>query len=646
LKDAIELLAATAVIVPLFRRLNLSPILGFLLAGVLMGPHGFRLVSDVDDIVELAEFGVLFLLFEMGLELSLDRLKKLRVYAFGYGTLQVTVTAIALGVGAYAMGAAVNESFVIGSSLALSSSAFVLSLLAERGERDTKSATAAFGVLLFQDIAVVPLLVLVPLLSFAGWTNLNGVEEIAKVLGITALKALAVLSGAILVGGSLLRRIFELVASSSSSEAFTATVLLTVLGTGYFTEEIGLSMTLGAFVAGVLLAESNFHKQIMKDTEPFRGLLLGLFFITTGMSIDIEVLYQQPLVVLFLITSLIFVKTSIATVLGLPFGLSLSESVKVGLILGQGGEFAFVIFALANKLGFLPEDVDKLLVLTVVISMALTPLLAELGSRLAPFFDRITGATDVLATEGIPLVLNDGRKSSVVVFGYGDTGKTLAAKLKYGSEGSDRKVIIADSSPENASYAEERDLEFVLYETIDAPLLKKLSSSEEYRVSAFVLTDIEVEDMTQTLETIRSMKSNIPVFSLARNSQDEAVLKELGARVPFVESKRTGAEYGDAVLRELDEIAEQELIALEIAAREALEEAAEKEVMNAELVSEEHDGDDAALQLHEQHDGSGGGEKAASNGAAVVIDSHDHDSRSREKTVGPSVQIGETRDRV
>jgi len=289
LQETLELLVATVVVIPGFRRFKVSPVLGFLLAGVVMGPHGLRLVKDVEDIKELADFGVLFLLFEMGLELSLERLRKLRKYAFGLGTLQVAVTSLLLTIGAYLMGASGQESIVIGTALSLSSSAFVLQLLAERGERQSRAATAAFGILLFQDIAVVPLLVLIPLLSTSGWVGMKQIELLASAVGMTVVKALGVLALAVLIGGQLLKNVFALVAESQSSEAFMALILLTVLGAAFFTEEVGLSMTLGAFLGGVLLSETNFRSRIISDSEPFRGLLLGLFFITTGMSMDLQV---------------------------------------------------------------------------------------------------------------------------------------------------------------------------------------------------------------------------------------------------------------------------------------------------------------------------------------------------------------------
>ncbi|KAK4538259.1 hypothetical protein CDCA_CDCA16G4284 [Cyanidium caldarium] len=394
LRDALALLAATVVTIPIFKKMRLSPILGFLLAGVVLGPHGLRLVRDVEDITTLADLGVLFLLFQMGLELSLERLWKLRKLVFGYGTLQMGLTTVVLGLGAYFVGGRAvtwQEATVIGGALSLSSSAFVLRLLQERDEQNTRVGLATFGVLLFQDLAVVPLLVLLPLLAdisaaAAHATGTAGimqeVVQLSEQLGWTLLKALGALAGIAFVGGTLLRFVFDLVNEAKSSEAFTAMVLLTVLGTAFVTDRLGLSMTLGAFISGVLLSESSYRSEISVDVEPFRGMLLGLFFITTGMSADLSVVSEQPALVLGLIATLIGTKALIATAVGRPFMASWPEAARVGLLLGQGGEFAFVAFALAKRLGFLPESVNTLLIDVVVASMALTPALAALGATL------------------------------------------------------------------------------------------------------------------------------------------------------------------------------------------------------------------------------------------------------------------------
>ncbi|CDF39777.1 unnamed protein product [Chondrus crispus] len=545
--EVLEFLAATTLVIPIFRRLNLSPILGFLLSGVVLGPHGLRLVKDVEDIREIADFGVLFLLFEMGLELSLDRLRKLRKYAFGMGVLQVTATAAVLGLGAYAMGGGVAESAVVGSALSLSSSAFILQILAEKGERQSRAGVATFGILLFQDIAVVPLLVLVPLLGSTSSLNpadmggdmLNALTEGAKHI----VAVLGTLNVVVLAGGAILKRVFNMVAESKSAEAFTSAVLLTVLGTALLTEELGLSMTMGSFLAGVLLAESSFRSRIKVDLEPFRGLFLGLFFVTTGMSLDVSLFFTEPGQVAFLIGSLIFWKTAICTLIGLPFGLSLAESVRVGLLLGQGGEFAFVLFALANKLGFLPDDINAFLTTTVVASMALTPLLYEAGIQLAPKIDAVVGSSGgtVTAEAAIQEVSDDD--NFVLIFGYGPVGRVVGRMLS--------RKFIRWVAVENDMQRVERALASnrpVIFGDSQRPT-EFLEANGLPMPEAFVITHTEGELVDGVLSAVRNAFPDRPVYIRAKDLKQQRDFLRKGARAMYPENFETSLQLGQTVLQ-------------------------------------------------------------------------------------------------
>lgn len=549
--EALEFLAATTMVIPIFRRLNLSPILGFLLAGVVLGPHGLRLIADVEDIRQLADFGVLFLLFEMGLELSLDRLRKLRKYAFGMGFLQLTVTALVLGVGAYGMGGTLIESAVIGSAMSLSSSAFILQILAEKGERQSRAGIATFGVLLMQDIAVVPLLLLVP---FLGKLKPDVAQQVGQMGPDTwhvvrdaaghVVSALATLNIAVLAGGAFLKQVFTIVADSRSSEAFTSAVLLTVLGTAYLTEEIGLSMTMGSFLAGVLLAESSFRSRIKVDLEPFRGLLLGLFFITTGMSLDVSLFVKQPAQIVFLISSLIFCKTSVCTVIGLPFGLSLAESVRVGLLIGQGGEFAFVLFALANKLGFLSDTVNSFLVTTTVASMALTPSLYELGIWLAPRIDKVVASSGGTVTADATIQdMSEADAGFVMICGYGPVGKVVGRMLS-------RKFIrwiAVDIDNKAVAKAIEANLP-VIYGDIVRPA-ELVDANGLSQPDAFVITLSDDELVADALSAIRSGFPDRPVYVRAKNLKQQKEFLKQGARALYPETFETSLQLGQSVLQ-------------------------------------------------------------------------------------------------
>lgn len=550
--EALEFLAATTLVIPLFRRLNLSPILGFLLAGVILGPHGLRLIRDVDDVRQLADFGVLFLLFEMGLELSLDRLRKLRKYAFGMGSLQILFTAAVLGLGAYGMGGNVAESAVIGSALSLSSSAFILQILTEKGERQSRAGVASFGVLLMQDIAIVPLLLLVPLLKnpVLGGDALSAPAVVPPLIHTVregakhVISALGILNVVILAGGALLKRFFTIVADSRSSEAFTSAVLLTVLGTAMITERIGLSMTMGAFVGGVLLAESSFRSRIKIDLEPFRGLFLGLFFTTTGMSLDLTLFVRQPLQICFLISSLMFCKTVVTTLVGLPFGLSLAEALRVGLLLGQGGEFAFVLFALGSKLGLVPDSVNSFLCTTVVASMAFTPFLYQLGCTLAPIVDRFVVSSGGIPTQKAAIqdaVTNEA--GFVAILGYGPVGKVVGRMLS-------RKFIrwiAVDIDRETVTKAVENNLP-VVYGDCTHPA-EILETNELSLPDAFVITYSKDALVECVLEAIRSHYPDRPVYVRARNQSQQKRLLKLGAWAMYPETLETSLQLGQSVLQ-------------------------------------------------------------------------------------------------
>lgn len=490
---------------------------------------------------------MLFLLFEMGLELSLDRLRKLRKYAFGMGLLQVSVTAFVLGLGARAMGGGLAESAVVGSALSLSSSAFILQILAEKGERQSRAGVATFGILLFQDIAVVPLLVLVPLLGSAGAfhpANIGddvfivvkeGVKHIVAVLGT--------LNFIVLVGGTVLKKVFTVVAESRSSEAFTSLALLTVLGTALLAQDFGLSMTMGSFLAGVLLAESSFRSRVKIDLEPFRGLLLGLFFITTGMSLDLSLFLTEPVQVAFLMGSLIFWKTLVCTVVGLPFGLSLAESVRIGLLIGQGGEFAFVLFALANKLGFLPDDVNAFLITTVVATMALTPVLYEVGTFLAPRIDAVVGSKGGTVTAKAAIQeVSEENFNFVLIFGFGPVGRVVGRMLSrkfirwVAVEIDNKRVEKAKASNLPVVYGDsQRPAEFLEANGLPKP-------------EAFVITHSQDELVEDVLSAVRSAFPDRPVYVRAKNLRQQKDFLRRGATAMYPEVFETSLQLGQSVL--------------------------------------------------------------------------------------------------
>ncbi|KAK3137042.1 hypothetical protein QOZ80_5BG0446860 [Eleusine coracana subsp. coracana] len=563
--DTLTFLGVTVLVVPAFRVIKASPILGFFGAGVVLNQFG--LIRNITDVKLLSEWGILFLLFEMGLELSLSRLKALARYAFGMGLPQVLLSTLAFtafelppnnAIGTKILQfffdsrpdlvniRSVDEAIVIGAALSLSSSAFVLQLLAEKGELPTRFGSATLGILLLQDIAVVPLLVILPVLE-----SQNIVEQsVWPILLAESLKALGGLGILSLGGKYLIRRIFEFVAESRSSEAFVALCLLTVAGTSLLTQKLGFSDTLGAFLAGAILAETNFRTQIEADIRPFRGLLLGLFFVTTGTSIDMQLLIREWPNVLSLLGGLIAIKTLIITAIGPRVGLTLQESVRIGLLLSQGGEFGFVVFSLANRLGVLPLELNKLLIIVVVLSMALTPLLNEVGRRAAGIIDERSGGKKEKPAETV----NYGATEPIVILGFGEMGQILAKFLSAPlSFGLDQDVegwpyVAFDLNPAVVKSA--RELGFpVLYGDGSRPAV--LQSASISFPKAVMVMYTGKEKTIEAVSRLRQAFAAVPIYARAQDLSHLLELKKAGATDVVLENAETSLQLGSILLKGL-----------------------------------------------------------------------------------------------
>ena len=360
LTDILILLAAAIVAVPLFQRLGLGPVLGYLAAGTLVGPWGLGFIDQVEEIRHLAEFGVIFLLFIIGIELKPARLWAMRRMVFGLGTAQVILTGLAIAGLAMLLGQPPRTAVIIGFGLALSSTAFGLQILTERGDMGKTYGHTAFSVLLLQDLAVVPLLTLVSLLA-AESALLEGLE-------FALLEAALVIAFVIFVGRFFLSPVLRLVATSRTAEVFTAAAVFAVLGTAWLMEAAGLSLAVGAFLAGLMMADSSYRHQVVADIQPFRGILLGLFFMGVGMSIDFGLLGRQSLLVAGLVLGLLLIKFAILWVLSRLMGVGTADATRVSLLLSQSGEFGFVIFGLAAISGVLPLDLFHILTLLVALT--------------------------------------------------------------------------------------------------------------------------------------------------------------------------------------------------------------------------------------------------------------------------------------
>jgi glutathione-regulated potassium-efflux system ancillary protein KefC len=412
-------LSAAVIAVPLSQALGLGAIIGYLAAGITIGPWGLGLVSDVQDILHFAEFGVVLMLFLVGLELEPKRLWSLRRPIFGWGSAQVLGCMLALTAVAMLLGVDWRVALVAGLGLALSSTAIALQVLRERNLLPTSSGQSSFAILLFQDVAVIPVLALLPLLALVpdstGSSVFSGKE-------FEALKIVAVIGGIVLVGHLALRPVLRWIARSRTPEIFTAAALLLVVGIAALMQLVGLSMALGAFLAGVLLAESEYRRELETDIEPFKGLLLGLFFMAVGMSIDFGVLRASPGLMAALVAGFLAIKAVVIFTLARLMKLPFQERPVFTLLLAQGGEFAFVVFQAAAGANVLPVQTASLLIGAVAVSMLVSPLVLVLIDRLvAPRY----------AHCGVPKMeeIAEPQRADIIIIGFGRYGQIISRVL-------------------------------------------------------------------------------------------------------------------------------------------------------------------------------------------------------------------------
>ena len=413
--DATIFLGAAVILIPLAKRFGIATVLGYLFTGLLLGPSFLKVAGNPDDLLHFSEFGVVLLLFIIGLELQPSRLWALRQQIFVLGGLQVIVTGVVLMLLSwYFLDIRLSHSFVIGFGLALSSTAFVLQLLGEKKQLATTHGQQAFTVLLFQDIAVIPLLAALPFLSGAQEQNYDWIY-FAKVISIFA--------GMIFVSRFVVRPFFKFVASSNATELLTATALFIVLGVSLLMNYIGLSMALGAFLTGVLLADSEYRHELEASIEPFKGLLLGLFFMSVGMLTNVKLIVAKPLLIIGLAVLLMLIKFVVLTIIARLMGNKNESSIRLGVTLAQGGEFAFVLFSVATAQHLLTREQQNILNLVVTVSMAMTPLAFLLLEKIGnPIFAKAKPSKEY---DKIP-----NHEHAVVIAGFGRVGQIIGRVLR------------------------------------------------------------------------------------------------------------------------------------------------------------------------------------------------------------------------
>ncbi|ASP49098.1 monovalent cation:proton antiporter family protein [Cognaticolwellia beringensis] len=518
--ELLAILSSAVLIVWLFRRLQLPAILAYLVAGVLVGEHGLALAQEHVDYEHFAELGIVFLLFTLGLEFSLPKLVAMRHLVVTVGSLQVVITLVLFMLVAMFFGQSFAAAITIGGILALSSTAIVIRQLSESGGMKKKSGQLSVAVLLFQDVAVVPLLIVIPLLAQGGDSSFIMALLFALVKGVFVVSLL------LFAGKWLLPRLFNLVAQVRTDELFVLTTLLVTLVASALTQWFGLSMALGAFLAGMMLGESQYKHQLEADIRPYRDILLGLFFVTVGMKLNISVVFSSPLIIISLLVCFMIVKILVVVLLAKRAGESSKDAWAAGIMLAQMGEFGFVLIALASQVEVLPETTASILLGTGVLSMAITPYMINHARGWALWLSH-EKQLDTQALEELPQ--NTDLHDHVIICGFGRIGQTVSRFLKQESI----DFVAIDIDPLRTTKAREAGENVLFGSSRQAELLQAAKLSKAKLV---VIAFGEDKQSLDVIQKVRSLAPDVPILVRTRNDDQLDELHAAGANEVVPES--------------------------------------------------------------------------------------------------------------
>ncbi len=534
LPDLLILFALSVAAALAFHRLRLPPIVGFLITGVISGPYGFGLIRNIADVESLAEIGVILLLFTVGLEFSLQHLARLRRFLFIGGALQVGVTISATAALARFLSVAWPVAIFLGMLVALSSTAITLRLYAERGELDTPFGNAALGILIFQDLCVVPMMLLTPALAGGGRNPTSLVH--------TLLEAALFIAATVVAARLVVPRILHLVAATRRREVFLLTIVLFCLGTAWASARVGLSLALGAFIAGIVIADSEYSQQALSDIVPLREVFNSLFFISIGMLFDIRTVGRSPLLILGAIATVIAVKVVVTGGAALALGQSIRPALATGLGLAQIGEFSFVLSAAGMTAGLLDERLDQLFLAVAVGTMALTPALIDIAPRVGAWLElRIPNRWRASPT-GAPMQADAPIGDHVIIVGFGFNGRNLARVLR--DVGIAYRVIDSNA---NKARQERRRGEPVLYGDASSTEILHHAGVERARVLVVAISDIAAT--RATVASVRRLNPNVHVIVRTRYMREIGSLVKLGSGEVVPEEFETAIEVFTRVLR-------------------------------------------------------------------------------------------------
>lgn len=536
LPDILILLTVSVVNVVVSRKLKLSPVLGYLILGDIIGQFGFNLIKQPSYAHNISEFGVVFLLFAIGLELTFERLIQMRWFVFGFGGAQLLVTSIALGfILNYFFLFNITVAIFIGCALSLSSSAIVLQVLSENKIQSTQVGRLSLSVLLMQDFAVVPLLALLPILSMSD----VGSQGLLTALGIAALKAFIVIILITIAGRLFLRPILHLIGSAKSEEVYVTTTLLIVLGSALLTAELGLSTAMGAFIAGILIAETEYRNRVESNILPFKSLLLGLFFLSVGMSIDFNFILDNITFVMLAALTLVCLKAFIIFMLCKVFKFRVGAALHSSLLISQGSEFAFILFSLAANQKILSTEVAQFVLVIVAITMAVTPLLSIIGIKLENKLDWKEEIDKNQEFKGV-----SDLESHIIIAGFGRVGRVVAymlSELQF-------NYVAVESNLTLVKKARSKGFPVYHGDLADIDVLKAVGVE---RARCIILTMSEKVSLRKAVKNIAQHYSDLNIITRAEDFRHGRGLKKLGATSAIPSTIETGLQMGGSLLKSL-----------------------------------------------------------------------------------------------
>lgn len=536
--EILAFLAAVVIFIPIFYRLKVNPLLAFIVAGVVLGPHGLKMIKDTDVTENIGEVGLLFLMFTIGLDLSFHRFKAMRLYIFGFGCLQLFATAAVIGTAAYFMHRTLNESIIIGFALAMSSTAIALRLMQERGELHTGAGRATVGILLMQDLAVIPIMVLLPRMAQTDATAIGN-------LGQAFTQAVGAVTLIMVVGRMLVKPLFRIVVSTKNSEAFTAVVFFTFLATAWATNMAGLSISLGAFLAGMLIAETDFGHEVEAEIASFSGMLLGIFFLSVGMMIDIHYAWKHIVQIVLLTIGVMSAKFAVLYLIERRMKVDHNGSVTSSVFLCQAGEFGFVVFNLAaQNFHLISIKVSSILQVVIALSMSLTPFVS---SYVLKRLDKKRAKQEDAKNAAIPEEIEDEKEmeNHVLLIGYGRVGQAAARMMTR----NEIPFLVMDTDVAHIERAKKNNREYMFGNAGNVRILEAANIS---KAKAVMICISGLPSAIRVLQTVREVSATIPVFIRCNDDTRWGELVRLGATGVISETQECGIRLAAATILSLD----------------------------------------------------------------------------------------------